>query len=214
MEQIERTRLMYDFGLKIDKYFMNLAIQYGYIGMFMSVFPAAAVWGFIANVVIVILTAKSYSKIARRSLSIEQESIGVWNKIFMSLSFISTIVNAMIIAFTSKAMSKIYGFDDKVQALGIVILGEHIIIIFKYLISELIPDIPSRISKRTQNEKFLERNAKKLINEKRNRKFAKAAMGKIFKQDNSSKILSFLKEKDLLKQIKKATPLEEFMNVI
>ena len=166
MEQIERTRLMVDFGPNIDKYFMNLAIQYGYIGMFMSVFPAAATYGFISNVLIILLTAKAYAKISRRSLSIEQESIGVWKDIFMALSFISTIVNAMIIAFTSTAMKNIYGVDNSAKSLGIVILGEHIIIIFKYLISELIPDIPSRIRKRTKNEKYLESKAKLTIRNK------------------------------------------------
>lgn len=73
---------MVDFGPNLDNYMMNLAIQYGYIGMFMSVFPGAAVYGFLANIVIVVLTAKAYSSIARRSLSIEQETIGVWKEIF------------------------------------------------------------------------------------------------------------------------------------
>ena len=214
MEQIERTRLMVDFGLKIDNYMMNLAIQYGYIGMFMSVFPGAAVWGFLANVVIVMLTANAYSKIARRSLSIEQESIGVWKDIFMALSFISTIVNAMIIAFTSKAMSTIYGIDDKVKSLGIVILGEHIIIIFKYLISELIADIPKRITKRTKNEKYLENKAKQNIRKKQTRKYAHESLKRIFNPKTAGNLHSLLKEKGMINQVKNDIPMEKFMDIV
>jgi len=62
-------------------------------------------WAFIANAVIVIMTAKSYSMIARRSVSVEAESIGVWKEIFIAMSFISTVVNASIQAFPSSALS-------------------------------------------------------------------------------------------------------------
>jgi hypothetical protein len=132
---------MVDFGPNLDDYLMNLAIQYGYIGMFMSVFPAASTWGFLANVVIVGLTAASYTKIARRSLSAQQESLGVWIDIFMTISFISTVVNAMIVAYTSNALESFYKISDRSQVLLIAVFAEHIIIISKYLIDKLVPEI-------------------------------------------------------------------------
>lgn len=154
-EQIERSRFMVDFGLDLDKFYMNMAIQYGYLGMFLQVFPGAAVWAFIANAVIVIMTAKSYSMIARRSVSVEAESIGVWKEIFIAMSFISTVVNASIQAFPSSALSQFYGVESKFAGLGIVVLAEHILIIFKYLLTQLISDTPNSVEKRVKNEEYL-----------------------------------------------------------
>jgi hypothetical protein len=132
----------------------------------------------------------------------------------MALSFISTIVNAMIIAFTSKAMSTIYGIDDKVKSLGIVILGEHIIIIFKYLISELIADIPKRITKRTKNEKYLENKAKQNIRKKQTRKYAHESLKRIFNPKTAGNLHSLLKEKGMINQVKNDIPMEKFMDIV
>jgi hypothetical protein len=151
---------MVDLGQSVNSYYTNLAIQFGYIAMFMCVFPAAITWGFLANLVMIILTEQSYSKIARRSLSKEIESIGVWNDIFLVFSFISTVVNAMIVTFTSKSVTRDYFDNNRFLTFLGVIAFEHFIIILKFLVSRIIPDIPKGVKKRRKNDQYLRRRAK------------------------------------------------------
>lgn len=130
--------------------------------MFMQVFPGAAVWSFLSNLIIVLLTGRSYSSIARRSVSIESDSIGMWQDIFIGISFISTVVNACILAFPSNALQKYYGFESKLTVLAISVLGEHIMIAFKFMLELLIPDTPTTVEKKIRDEEYL----RNLINEK------------------------------------------------
>ena len=214
------TRFMMDMDSTIDKSFMNLAIQYGYLGMFMPLFPAAAFFGFLSNVVIIILTAKSYSSIAKRSLSRQIETIGVWNDIFAMMSFVSTIVNALIVAFTATSMQKVLDnvtrnsqnsdikrwFDDNNRAaiLVVVFLAEHSIIIFKYAITKLIADIPQRIQKRKNYAEYYEQMAGKRNAEKAKKGSVKKIIKDILRSNFSkSKLINTLKSEKLRKKLKK-----------
>lgn len=127
--------------------------------MFMSVFPAAVTWGFIANLVMVILTEKAYSTIARRSLSVELETIGVWNQIIEVMCFTSTFVNAMLNVYTSNSLTLDLS-TASYDPLFFVICVEHFIIGLKFLLGRVIPDFPYAIFRRLENAKQLEIRAK------------------------------------------------------
>jgi len=208
MEQIEISRFMRDLGTKVDKNLMNLAMQFGYIGMFMCVFPAAAVWGFIANVIMIILTEKAYSKIARRSLSREMENIGVWNDVFMLISFISTVINAMFVAFTSQSMNPKESYGTNLQKAErrlavfiIVVLAEHSIIMFKYFLARVIPDIPTKIEKRRKNAIFLEQKAKETFADQMRETGSKQAMKTLLSPRRAEKFKKYLKKRSTMKKM-------------
>lgn len=202
---------MVDFGPNLDDYLMNLAIQYGYIGMFMSVFPAASTWGFLANVVIVGLTAASYTKIARRSLSAQQESLGVWIDIFMTISFISTVVNAMIVAYTSNALESFYKISDKSQVLLIAVFAEHIIIISKYLIDKLVPEIQSEIRDKVSEEHYLKQQVAQLKIKEAQEKVEEIVNNDVC--DINTDLMNMLKENNLMESVKKVVPLDQLMKI-
>lgn len=213
LEQIEKTRFMVDTGKSVNKRYLFLAIQFGYIGMFMPVFPLAATFAFLANTVMIQLTAKSYSTIARRSLSMEMETIGVWNDIFFVMTFLSSVVNAMFVAFTSTSM-QIY-FDSKITIIIVVLLAEHFIIMVKFALGKLIPDIPGSIRKRRQNANYLEIKAKQAVIDKNKLRNMKDAMKEIFGPEG--KIFDFgkiLKDKVFVRELKQRKVLTKFVDFI
>ena len=214
------SRFMMDMDKSIETSFMNLAIQYGYLGMFMPLFPAAAFFGLISNVAITTLTARAYSNIAKRSLSREVESIGVWNDIFMIISFVSTVVNALIVAFTATKMESILGdittrsrnstlqswftANAKAYILVVVFLAEHSIIIFKYTLSKLIPDIPERIRVRKNHTEYFEQMAQERINQKRQKGNIKAVIKDMVKSKYKRKrFMGTIQNERLMKKMKR-----------
>ena len=156
LEQIEMTKNMIDLGQEINNNYMVLFTQFGYIGMFSGVFPAAATFGFLTNLVMIYLTELSYSTIAKRSLSEEIEGIGVWNDIFKATGLISIVVNAMILAFTATTLNTFYS-NNRASVFTAIFIGEHLLVGLLLLLAQLIPDVPRVVKYRIRNEKILER---------------------------------------------------------
>lgn len=159
-EQVERTNLMINLEGQEQKYYITLAIQYGYICMFSVVFPAASTISFLANLITIILTERLYSKVSRRSLSREMESIGVWNGIFEVVSFISAVVNASIVVFTSNGLKELGFGDDTVKNVLLVIFAEHCVLALKFILSKMIPNKPSWVRDRQDHETFIRRKVR------------------------------------------------------
>lgn len=208
MEQFELSSIMIDLGKSTSSYYLNLIIQFGYVSMFMSIFPAAVTYGFLSNMMMIILTEKAYSTIARRSLSRPIESIGVWNKIIEVMCFISTIVNAMLNVYTSNHLKEEFG-GNEMKTLLIVIIAEHLIILFKFTLARLIPDVPFAIRMRLKNAKYLQNKAKEKRNNLKRRKKLKKVFSKIKTADrkNLHGFENFFKDMTL-----KSLPLELFVN--
>lgn len=201
---------MIDLGKSLDTYYMNLVIQFGYISMFMSIFPAAVTWGFIANLIMIILTEKAYSTIARRSLSIEMENIGTWNKIIEVMCFVSTFVNAMLNVYTSDSL-RIDLERLNTEPLFVVIIIEHSIILLKYLLGTVIPDVPGAILKRLKNAKYLENMAK----EKRNNLKRRKKLKEVYEKLTPMQKLKSKKFEDFMRDVTvKSLPLELFINKV
>ena len=111
--------------------------------MFMTVYPASSIFGFIGNNINIWLTTKTYANITRRSHSRQMENLGVWNDLFMIISFMSTIVNAGLLVFTSEEMFKLYAEEENdYRDFFIAVIAEHSVILLKFLLDRVIPDIP------------------------------------------------------------------------
>ena len=120
---------------------------------------------FIANAIMMILSAFAYSDHVKRSKSKETNGIGVWKDIFVMVGYGGVIYNALIIIFLSNGFIPIFGNVNNVRDVVIVLVAEHIILGFKALIGNLIEDMPEWVEKRIVKETFLvERYQEKVIN--------------------------------------------------
>ena len=87
----------------------------------------------------------SYSKRFRARAS---KGIGSWRKIVECLSLVGVAVNCAIIYYTSDSLKDIVGADkySDVHKFMLIVMIEHIIIAFKFLIAILIKDKPEWVS--------------------------------------------------------------------
>lgn len=132
---------MIDMDKYLNKFYMALMIQFGYVNIFHGVFPGSSVIIVLANLFIIFITEKMYANITRRSLSKEMESIGTWNRVFEVIGFISVLASGLIAGFTSNSLDR-YVRNDRFKVLLMILTFEHVVLVIRYLISVLAPKVP------------------------------------------------------------------------
>lgn len=157
-EKIREYQAKRDFILMSDKpnildNYMELVTQFGFIIFFSAVFPLAGFFSFISNYV-QIKSQINNLKYSRRFKAEYSNGIGTFLNCLSNLCQISLMVNAGIIYFTSRTYRyMIVGgnpeittiFDHKwtlVEFLVLVVVVEHIFLIAKIFIEQMIEDVP------------------------------------------------------------------------
>jgi len=138
----------------------EMVIQYGYVTLFAAAFPIASLASLVNNLVEIRTDAANLLKFSQRPPYQGCEDIGSWQKILEIQSLIAVITNVCIVGFTSATL-KITYFRDytdqwqmKVYVLWTVVIMEHAILLFKWLLAELIDDIPEKIVKAMARQEF------------------------------------------------------------
>ena len=81
------------------------------------------------------------SKFKKRNTPAAALDIGIWMNIIEAASFISIVTSIFIVLFTSKAMETMYPDMDQPSKVIAIFVIEHVVLFFKFLLSELIPDV-------------------------------------------------------------------------
>lgn len=165
MEQVELSRRMVDFAPVLDGYYATIALQFGYITFFGIFFPVGLFLLFIANSIMMILSAFAYSDHVKRSKSKETNGIGIWKDVFVMVGYAGVIYNALVIIFLSNGFIPFFGNENNTRDMIIVLVAEHVLLCFKALIGSIIDDQPQWVEQRIIKETFLvERYQEKVIN--------------------------------------------------
>jgi len=122
----------------------EMIIQFGYITLFVAAFPLAPLLALANNLLEVRTDSLKLCKIYRRPAPLRAEDIGTWFGILEIMSVICVMTNCLIISFTSNQFETNYQLDLRWR-FWIMILCEHIVLIFKVLLAALIPDVPAFI---------------------------------------------------------------------
>ena len=163
-EQIELSNLM-PLPPKMNDLWFNTIAQIGYISFFSLVFPIGPLWGLVINIIHVHLFFFLMGRSIKRPLAIEKSSIGIWEQIMYIYSMLALIINAGVVAFSCKGIYKLAGLDPDLseniyKILVIMILIENGVFVIKFLIAELIPDIPDwvvrRLKERACRKRFIQ----------------------------------------------------------
>ncbi|KAL1471534.1 hypothetical protein MTO96_023589 [Rhipicephalus appendiculatus] len=83
-----------------DEY-LEMAVQFGFVTLFVAAFPLAPLFALLNNFVEIRLDAYKYTCQLRRPLAQRVPNIGVWQVIFEGVSIFAVICNAFQIAYTS-----------------------------------------------------------------------------------------------------------------
>lgn len=154
LEQIEYSRVMVDFSDNVDLMYSALVIQFGYIVLFINFFPLAVLFAVLANLSIMFITAKTFATYIKRPVSRQMSTIGIWNQVLRGLSYVAVVYNCFAIIFVDIGIGKKASSPNKgilVKYIVIILTG-HGLIVLKYLMDKIIPEMPEWVEKRLKKE--------------------------------------------------------------
>ncbi|CUF02836.1 Anoctamin, putative [Bodo saltans] len=132
--------------------YMEMTMQYGYVTLFASAFPLAAVCSVIGNLLEINSDFVKLRYVLRRPLPRREVSIGPWVQVLRLFTYISVITNVSVFAYTSNQMRT--AFPRYFNALGEMRDGteeyvvvalfvlEHLLLAAVFFIDWWIPRIP------------------------------------------------------------------------
>ncbi|XP_071943623.1 anoctamin-4-like isoform X4 [Antedon mediterranea] len=102
-EQWERDFDLGELGPRgLFKEYLEMAIQFGWITIFVAAFPLAPLFALINNLLEIRLDAFKFISQLRRPFAARAQDIGAWYSILLAVGNLSVLTNALIIAFTSE----------------------------------------------------------------------------------------------------------------
>ncbi|KAG0089104.1 Anoctamin-7 [Podila epicladia] len=143
-------------------------IQFGFCTLFVTSFPVAPAFAMINNWFDIRMEAYRLLTQYQRPIAFRAQDIGMWEKIMEFVSFTSVITNAAIIAFSSlwikQNLFTTYlhaNSDGELLAarLGFILVFEHVVFLFKFILRASIPSVPLTIKLAVQRSKHLNRMA-------------------------------------------------------
>ncbi|KAM7388065.1 hypothetical protein PAMP_024266 [Pampus punctatissimus] len=141
-----------DCGLKLRKVsfiekdtfqdYQEMFVQFGYVVLFSSAFPLAAMCALINNIIEIRSDAFKLCTGLQRPFGLRVESIGQWQTAMEAMGLIAIIVNCYLIGQCGQLQRLFPWLSPEMAIISIVIL-EHFAILLKYIIHVAIPDIPT-----------------------------------------------------------------------
>ncbi|CAG9330895.1 unnamed protein product [Blepharisma stoltei] len=142
MTSTEKQASLSEYETPLDDY-MELIIDYGYVVMFSAAFPIVPLIALFVNIIEVRVDAYKLCYLMKRPYPTPANSIGEWESIVRTISVIGALTNTAIIIFTAN----IFDLTDFATKWGYFMVIEHVLLVFKFLISRQVPDIPNDVKK-------------------------------------------------------------------
>ena len=139
--------------------YMEIVIGYGYVVLFGVAFPFTPLLSLFLCIIEMKVDSYKLCRLTRRPYPTKDSSIGIWLKVTQFIAISGVITNVAILIFTSD----VFDFPTNKEQWIAFFLIEHILLMFKYTLSIIIPDSPEIVEKgikwtsRISNEKIYER---------------------------------------------------------
>ncbi|XP_069747516.1 anoctamin-7-like [Narcine bancroftii] len=125
-------------------------IQYGYQMLFSISFPLAPLLFFLTILFDIHVDAKRLLWIFKRPVAFMAQDIGHWLTVLDLLNGIAIVTNACLIAFNTD-----FGRERPFhEQLIILIVIEHLVFVVRFLLSNMIPDVPQHIQLAMRRERY------------------------------------------------------------
>jgi hypothetical protein len=129
----------------------ELIIQFGFVVLFVVVFPAAPILALLNNVIEFRLDASKLMSFTRRPHPKGTFDMGTWYGILNLISWVMVVSNTALIIFSS---SQARAIDSDLRWVSFVIV-EHILIGIKLLIEFFVPDVPTDVEERLARQEVI-----------------------------------------------------------
>uniref|UniRef100_H3CDA5 Anoctamin n=1 Tax=Tetraodon nigroviridis TaxID=99883 RepID=H3CDA5_TETNG len=141
--------------------YQEMFVQFGYVVLFSSAFPLAAMCALINNIIEIRGDAFKLCTGLQRPFGIRVESIGQWQTAMEVMGLIAIIVNCYLIGQCGQLQRLFPWLSPETAIISIVIL-EHFAILLKYVIHVAIPDIPTWVQEEMTKLDYQRREAFKM----------------------------------------------------
>lgn len=111
--------------------FLDLAISFALLTCFGTLFPPLALFALVCHLIEYRLLAYRMVMVTSRPVPYGAEGIGHWESVFVSISYLAVVINVGLVVFFVEPFRS-WGAIDK---FGVVILGEHALLLLKVLVS-------------------------------------------------------------------------------
>nr|XP_015927771.1 anoctamin-8 isoform X2 [Parasteatoda tepidariorum] len=159
LTQAEVESAMYKYEGTFEDY-LEMFIQFGYVILFSSAFPMAAMCALLNNVIEIRSDAFKLCMIFQRPFGQRAENIGTWQDAMEVMGVIAVIVNCALIGMSGQVQRMFPNLSTQGTIILIVIL-EHIILSIKFGIAYAIPDVPQWVATKMAKVEFQRREAVK-----------------------------------------------------
>lgn len=164
-EQLMRSRLMSpaeqqlflaEYKTPFDDY-LEIALQFGYVTLFVSAFPLAPVFALLGCYVEFKVDSSKICFLSRKPDLSSAQDIGTWLSIFTILSFVSVVVNSGIIFFTVKEPVVTDAPADSPLRVWYFIIFIASVYCFKLVVDYFITDVPQQVKLQLLRQEHIER---------------------------------------------------------
>ncbi|XP_061775811.1 anoctamin-8 [Nerophis ophidion] len=138
--------------------YQEMFIQFGYVVLFSSAFPLAAMCALINNIIEIRSDGLKLCTGLQRPFGQRVENIGQWQTAMEAMGLIAILVNCYLIGQCGQLQRLFPWLSPEMTIVSIVLL-EHFAILLKYVIHVAIPDIPGWVAEEMAKLEYRRREA-------------------------------------------------------
>ncbi|NWI20921.1 ANO8 protein, partial [Crypturellus soui] len=138
--------------------YQEMFIQFGYVVLFSSAFPLAAMCALVNNIIEIRSDAFKLCTGLQRPFGRRVESIGQWQKVMEAMGILAIMVNCYLMAQCGQ-LQRLFPWLSPEGAIISVVVLEHFALLLKYVIQVAIPDIPAWVAEEMAKLEYQRREA-------------------------------------------------------
>nr|XP_033812220.1 anoctamin-8 isoform X2 [Geotrypetes seraphini] len=138
--------------------YQEMFIQFGYVVLFSSAFPLAAVCALTNNIIEIRSDAFKLCAGLQRPFGQRVESIGQWQNVMEAMGVLAIIVNCYLIGQCGQ-LQRLFPWLTPEGAIICIVVLEHFALLLKYIIHVVVPDIPAWVAEEMAKLEYLRREA-------------------------------------------------------
>jgi hypothetical protein len=127
--------------------YLKVVIQFSFLSLFGLCFPLIFVLAFVINIVQMFIDRFKITRMSKRVIPSGAQSIGVWSSLMDFVSYLSIITNAGLVVYT------LGSFDSIPVFWFILLVGINFAV--KFVVQELIEDVPAALLTLVERHKYL-----------------------------------------------------------
>ncbi|XP_037674296.1 anoctamin-8 [Choloepus didactylus] len=138
--------------------YQEMFVQFGYVVLFSSAFPLAALCALVNNLIEIRSDAFKLCTGLQRPFGQRVESIGQWQKAMEVMGVLAIVVNCYLIGQCGQ-LQRLFPWLGPEAAIVSVVVLEHFALLLKYLLHGAIPDIPGWVAEEMAKLEYQRREA-------------------------------------------------------